>query len=124
MKMRGGSGFVAGSIDNLCDPAATARSSPNGNTMRMALALWCAGIVLFSLSTEIKADPLYVADTTGLHGLIGELDTNFNVVGSIPLPTGKITSVAAGPTGHVYATDSTHIYDFSSSGVLLNSLAT
>ncbi len=87
------------------------------------LAFACASVLLSTLPTDTRADPLYVADNEVGVPLIGELAQNFSVLGQILLPAGPITSVAAGPAGHVYASTATKVYDFSSSGTLLNTFS-
>jgi PEP-CTERM motif-containing protein len=90
---------------------------------QMVLAFACASVLLSTLPTDTRADPLYVADNEVGVPLIGELAQDFSVLGQILLPAGPITSVAAGPTGHVYASTATKVYDFSAGGTLLNTFS-
>ena len=91
---------------------------------QMVLAFACASVLLSTLPTDTRADPLYVADNEVGVPLIGELAQDFSVLGQILLPAGApITSVAAGPAGHVFASTATKVYDFSSSGTLLNTFS-
>src|SRR5438477_12966833 len=87
---------------------------------RKALALACIGFILGTLQLEAKAEVVYLGEGFSPAAEVLTLDMGLNPQSFFFLPanSGDITGIAAGPSGQIYVTTPSNLYEFSALGSL------